>query len=248
MLGNIFKRNKPSGFQQLVQNHSRVDARKKRNIASQRHEKFKQEAEKHQQQVYEYIKEGANRSEAERLPLAMEAKIAQFNAVVARVRSFKGLKNQLVWRMVEVRNSMPDPEDLTDDEVDVQLGEMQGEMSQITDEFQHWNASVQSELTELMDVLNSFDFQNGSLEIEADDMLQQMEDFDSETTADDLGHSMGLSINQSTTTVDTSTTGTGVGDAVDADADVDTDGAISIDSALEQMEAVADQVDNGNNS
>jgi uncharacterized membrane-anchored protein len=75
-------------------------------------------------------------------------------------------------------------------EVDVNLGEMQGEMGQITSEFRNWNSAIQSELSELMNVLDAFDFEGGALEVEADDMLQKMENFDDETSPDELVDAM----------------------------------------------------------
>ncbi len=241
MFDSILGREEPtSGFGRLVERHSAVDARKKRNIASRRHRKFDAEAEKHQQQVYEYIKEGSDRPQNERLPLAMEAKIAQFNAVVARLRSFKGLKNQLIWRLVEVRNEMPDPDSFSDDDVDVDLAALDGEMSQITDEFHHWHASVESELSELMGVLDAFDMQDGALEIEADDMLQQMADFDEETSPQEVGDDMGLQITEG---VGGAVGTADVGGAGDVDVDVSMSEGMSIDSALDRMSEVSAQVD-----
>lgn len=241
-------RSQPTGFERLVMEHDTVEARKKRNIASKRHQKHKKESEKHQQQVYEYIKEGARRSQEERLPLAMEAKIAQFNAVVARVRSFKGLKNQLIWRMVEVRNNMPDPDSFSDDDVDVSLSNMQGEMGQITSEFRNWNSAIQSELSELMNVLDAFDFEGGALEVEADDMLQKMENFDDETSPDELVDGVGIDISKQSTsmagTVSSSSVSTDGGE-VNSNPDIggEVDGAVDIESALDQMENVADRMD-----
>lgn len=230
-------RNEKDGFERLLEQNSPAQARKKYRIAEQRYGKFDQKAEKHQQQVFEYIKEGSRRAEAERLPLALEAKVAQFNAVFARLRSFKNLRNKIIWRLVEVGHKIPDPEGITgEDPVDVNPNELEG-LGSFSDDIENWNHAIGSQIEQVMKIIENFDVGGGGLQIQADDMLKKMENFNEEMTPEDIGASMGVEIQDGPTT-------TSVDGSVDPaeDVDIDMGGDIDVGTAMSKMEAISQEI------
>jgi len=234
MFGNILMRDTRDGFQRLVDETSPWQARKRRNIARQRHSNQREEAEKHQQQVYELIRQGSELPESERLPLALEAKSAQLNAIFARTRSFKNLKNQMIWRMVELGNQIQGFSVDEDDEVNVPIEEIEG-IESISAEFEEWDAAITSELEQIVGLVDQFGTGGGNLEIAANDMLEQMANFDPETTApEDVAPQTDINIRDSATGAAPS-----VGAESTRDDDVDVEG--DIQSMLAQMGSMADQ-------
>lgn len=184
----------------LIENTSKLDAKKNSNKAKQKRQRWRQEAESHQQKVYEYIKKGSKAPESERIELALEAKSEQVDATFARLNAKKMLKNQIVWRFIrmvkEHRTREPQGSD-----IDVPIGELNGELGQLGTEMQDIWSTVQTELEEALTMMNSMGHVNGDIEIQSGEILQQMEEFDPDTTEPSDFANIGMSVSDNSTEV-----------------------------------------------
>lgn len=189
-------------LEELIENTSKLQAKKNCNKSKQERQRWRNEAESHQQNVYEAIKQGSKRPESERIPLALEAKSEQVNATFARLHSKRMLKNQIVWRFVRMIKEHRS-RDMTGSEIDVPISKLNGEVDHLGEQMQDIWTTVQTELTEVLGMMNSMGQVDDDIEIQSDELLQQMQEFDASTTEPGDFADVGLSVGGTETTTTT---------------------------------------------